>query len=249
MFCKKCGKQLPNGSAFCAFCGEKQMDATPPIPKTASKTQPANMSATKKQHTLLLILGAIALSAVVVTVAIILLGKRPMENAALSLTQKEASLNQNAISAGGYGTLTGATVGLKTDGTVVTVGAYEHGYGQLDVSSWRDIVAISAGRSHIVGLKADGTVVAVGEDELGCGQLDVSGWRDIIAISAGEYCTVGIKANGTVVAVGADWGGQTDVSDWENIVAVITKGGTVGLKEDGTVVAVGSNNFDRLMIS
>ena len=31
------------------------------------------------------------------------------------------------------------------------------------VDSWRNIVAIAAGRSHNVGLKEDGTVVAVGE--------------------------------------------------------------------------------------
>ena len=34
--------------------------------------------------------------------------------------------------------------------------------GQCDVSGWRDIVAVAAGKFHTVGLKRDGTVVAVG---------------------------------------------------------------------------------------
>ena len=51
------------------------------------------------------------------------------------------------------------TVGLKADGTVVATG--DNAYGACDVSSWKDIVAISAEGWHTVGLKADGTVVAV----------------------------------------------------------------------------------------
>lgn len=51
-------------------------------------------------------------------------------------------------------------MGLKSDGTVVATGANNEQ--QCDVSGWRDIVAISAGRAHTVGLKSDGTAVAVG---------------------------------------------------------------------------------------
>ena len=64
-------------------------------------------------------------------------------------------------------------MGLKADGTVVAVGKNDHG--QCDVSDWRDIVAISAGRTHTVGLKADGTVVSVGDN--GKGQCNVTGWK------------------------------------------------------------------------
>ena len=75
-----------------------------------------------------------------------------------------------AISAG-----VGHTVGLKSDGTVVAVGAND--YGQCDVSSWRNIVAIGAGDYHTAGLKSDGTVVAVGNDKKG--SCNVSDWSDI----------------------------------------------------------------------
>ncbi len=132
------------------------------------------------------------------------------------------------------------TVGLKTDGTVVAVG--HNDYGQCDVNSWTDIVAISAGDKYMVGLKADGTVVALGcADE---GQCNVSGWTDIVAVSAGGFHTVGLKADGTVVAVGDNQYGRCDVGDWRDIVAISAGGSyTVGLKADGTVVAAGSNSF------
>ena len=125
------------------------------------------------------------------------------------------------------------TVGLKSDGTVVTVGSN-------DVSGWTDIVAVSAGDYYTVGLRSDGTVVAVGYNKFG--QCDVSGWRDIVAVSAGYYHTVGLRSDGTVVAVGENEYGKCDVSGWADIVAVSAGGDhTVGLRSDGTVVAVGWN--------
>ena len=160
-----------------------------------------------------------------------------------------------AISAGNI-----HTVGLKADGTLVAVGSND--YGQCDVSDWRDIVAISAGEKHTVGLKADGTVIAVGENDFA--QCDVSDWTDIVAISAGRYHTVGLKTDGTVVAneftdtavylTGIGYFsrqcGQSDVSDWTDIVA-ISAGAyhTVGLKANGTVVAVGRNDYGQCDVS
>ena len=147
----------------------------------------------------------------------------------------------STISAGGR-----HTVGLKADGTVAAVG--NNGYGQCQVSDWRDIVAISAGDNHTVGLKADGTVVAVGHNKYG--QCDVSDWRDIVAISAGSDHTVGLKADGTVVAVGDNEDGQCEVSDWRDIVAISADyWHTVGLKADGTVVAVGWNKYGQCNVS
>lgn len=52
-------------------------------------------------------------------------------------------------------------LGLKRDGTVL-LAAFENGV-DLDVSHWRDIVAIGAGRDWCVGLKADGTLVFSGD--------------------------------------------------------------------------------------
>lgn len=71
------------------------------------------------------------------------------------------------------------TVSLKSDGTVMAEG--DNKYGQCDVGSWCDIVAVAAGNvhratntgnAHTIGLKADGTVVAVGWNRHG--QCDVN---------------------------------------------------------------------------
>ena len=102
-------------------------------------------------------------------------------------------INGKTIAAGNY-----HTVGLKSDGTVLTVG--DNSDGQCNVSNWKDIVSISVGSVNTAGLKSDGTIVAVGDNKYG--QCDVSGWRDIDAISSGIYYTVGLKSDGTVVAVG-----------------------------------------------
>lgn len=145
---------------------------------------------------------------------------------------------RETISAGGF-----HTVGLKSDGTVVAVG-----YGQHDVSSWIDIIAVAAGEYHIVGLKSDGTVVAVGSNT--ADQCDISGWSDIVAISAGDHHTVGLKSDGTVVAVGKNDDGQCDVSDWTDIIAISAgQEHTVGLKANGTVVAVGETFHGQCDVS
>lgn len=105
-----------------------------------------------------------------------------------------------------------------------------------DLSSWHDIVSVTAGDSHVVGLKADGTVVAVGSNNFG--ECDVSDWENIVATDASLFHTVGLKADGTVVAAGLNNRGQCDTGGWKDIVAIASGFFyTIGLKADGTVVA------------
>ena len=152
----------------------------------------------------------------------------------LKIIRIRNSKYQRCISSNNY-----LTVGIRTDGTVVTV--RENG---IDTSDWCNIVAISTGSHHIVGLKADGTVVAVGRVDYG--QCNIGKWRDIVAISADCMHTVGLKADGTVVAVGKNDDGECNTGDWRNIVAVSTGSShTVGIKADGTVVAVGNNKWGQ----
>ena len=137
-------------------------------------------------------------------------------------------------------------VGLRSDGTVVAAGY--NGYGQCDVSSWRNIVAVTARVRHTVGLRSDGTVVAVGSNSYG--QCSVDSWKNIVAVAAGSGHTVGLQSNGTVVATGSNFSGQCNVSGWSNIVAVAAGvQHTVGLRSDGTVVAVGANTFGQCDVS
>lgn len=140
-----------------------------------------------------------------------------------------------AVSAGN-----GHVVGLKSDGTVVAIGANDEG--QCDIENWTDIVSISAGGRHTVGLKSDGTVVAVGTNDNRC---DVSEWTNIVAISAGRWHTLGLKSDGTVVEKG-DSDYLRDLSSWSDIVDVsVGANHTVGLKSDGTVLSVSTSyNLD-----
>ena len=132
----------------------------------------------------------------------------------------------------------GYTLGLKTDGTVISTGLSLSGADQ--VSDWSNITMIACGNNHSVGLKSDGTVVAVGSS--GSGECDVEEWKDIKMIVTGQDFTIGLKKNGTVVATGSNEHGVAEVEDWKNIVSVSAGSHvTVGLKSDGTVLAIGKD--------
>ena len=63
-------------------------------------------------------------------------------------------------------------------------------------------------------------------------------------ISAGIRYIVAVKTDGTVVSTGYNSEGQSNISDWTNIVSVAGKGTiTIGLKSDGTIVTT-SRNID-----
>lgn len=158
-----------------------------------------------------------------------------------AVANEKPVLSAGVITAGNY-----HSVYLYPDGTVYAAGSknlskYDNKGTRLDVSSWTDIVAISAS-SHTVGLKADGTVVACGVNRYG--QCDLSSWTDIIAICAGDEHTVGLRSDGTVVAKGNNKDGQCDVSHWSNIVAIAACNGTTfGLRSDGTIITAGQKNY------
>jgi len=68
------------------------------------------------------------------------------------------------------------TVGLKSNGTVVSTESWASGE-EINVSGWRNIVAVSASRSYTLGLRSDGTVVIAGD--IWSDYLDFSDWYDI----------------------------------------------------------------------
>ena len=131
---------------------------------------------------------------------------------------------------------------LKADGTLVATGNGR--YGQLDIETWTDIIAVSAGEMYTVGLKADGTLVATGWNETNTrdtGRCNVTEWTNIIAVDTYGH-TVGVKEDGTLIAAGYNAQGQCNILSWTDVVAVATGfSHTVGLQSDGTVLAVGHN--------
>lgn len=134
------------------------------------------------------------------------------------------------------------TVGLRSDGTVVATG--ENDFGQCNVSSWSDIVAVAAGDHHTVGLCSDGTVVATGNNDEG--QCNVRSWTDIVAVAAGSTHTVGLRSDGSLVATGWNKSDQCNVNSWRDITAIaVGSKHTVGLCNDGTVVSIGGNDHSQ----
>lgn len=131
-------------------------------------------------------------------------------------------------------------IGLKYDGTVEAKSLRSKSilgdFGECNVFTWWDIVAVAAGDHHSVGLKNDGTVVATGDNS--SGQCNVETWQNIKYIAAGESYTIGVREDGTVVTTGLH-----NLSEWNNIIEVATDGTDVfGLRSDGTVIATGDKN-------
>lgn len=61
-------------------------------------------------------------------------------------------------------------------------------------------------------------------------------------ISAGIRYIVAVKRDGTVVSTGYNNEGQSNISDWKNIVSISGKGTiTIGLKDNGTIVTTSKN--------
>lgn len=140
------------------------------------------------------------------------------------------------------------TVGVKSDGTVVTTMDDEtlkrHHY--EEVPSWTNIRSVAVGMTTMLGLRQDGTVVAVGDGYAGA--CDVSDWTDIQEIRTNGF-SVGLRKDGTVVTAGhhertrreGDESIREDVrldtSGWRDIKQVgMSTDGVVGLSSDGTVL-------------
>ena len=114
-------------------------------------------------------------------------------------------------------------------------------YGQCDVPSGDDYVAISAQFKHTLALKADGTVVGWGQNNHG--QSDPPPGNDYIAVAAGELHSLALRSDGSIVAWGYNSSGQCDVPNGNDFVAVA--GGhdhSLALRSDGAVVAWGNNS-------
>ena len=183
---------------------------------------------------------------------------RKMPNSAPQNSRREAPASRQTIISGSAPqepeTLPAApfaagcayTAGVRSDGTVVAVGDNE--YGQCNVRSWKNIIALASGGCHTVGLRSDGTVTAAGWNEYR--QCEAKYWSDIIAVAAGRYHTVGLRENGFVVAVGSSSSGQCRVQQWFGITAIAAGWQTtMGLKKDGTVVAAGDNTYGQCKVS
>ena len=111
----------------------------------------------------------------------------------------------------------GHVVALRSDGKVVAVGDNE--YGQCDVESWEDVVAISAGDYHTVGLTKDGRILSTQrESDFPDSYQKINNqWisKKFCTLSAGYGFTLGVETDGSVCNAGLDKDGQANVDEWK----------------------------------
>ncbi len=137
------------------------------------------------------------------------------------------------------------SIGLRSDGTVISAGSNENG--QRNVSDWENIAHVDASDTMTVGASWDGKAYTTSSDE--ALQNAVSAWSGIVMVSAGDAHVVGLKNDGTVVAAGDNSMGQCDVSAWTDITMIAADANhTIGLKKDGTVVAAGDNSSRQCVV-
>ena len=107
-----------------------------------------------------------------------------------------------------------SVVAVKNDGTVV--GAGRNQFGQLNVESWTDVVAVYCGYYRTVGLRSDGTVLCTGRNLHG--EAELSHWENIVEVSIHSATTYGLCADGTIVAAGLGDILGHNYTNWADIV-------------------------------
>jgi hypothetical protein len=142
------------------------------------------------------------------------------------------------------------TVGLKSNGTVVAVGANFNGECDTTIeNSFSDIIEILVSGSLTFGLKRNGTVVAIGANYYNESDTTlVNGFCDIKKIYAYNAMILGIKENGTIAMHGTLTGSgyfrMLSNPDFIDIVDIsVTLDGILGLKSDGKVVSTDSKLY------
>lgn len=109
------------------------------------------------------------------------------------------------------------TAALKQNGKVITTLPDDI---QEEISTWNDIVAISAGDFYLVGLTSNGNVLIQQVDysvDLDDSMKEISKWNDIVTISAGHGFTLAVNSKGKLFASGFYKDHQIDIDDWGDI--------------------------------
>lgn len=99
---------------------------------------------------------------------------------------------------------TGYAVGVMPDGSVVS--------SVFDLSSWQDVIAVSASGTAILGLDLNGKVLAHFFRESDA--LDLSSFTDVKAIAAGGTHFALVLSDGSVKVLGQDKHGEAETAGW-----------------------------------
>ena len=129
-------------------------------------------------------------------------------------------------------------VARHIDGTVSAFGSNSDG--ECEVSSWNDVVWVSAGDGFTVALTGSGTALFTGDN--GYCQQQCTKWTDLSRLEAGRTYVVGVRSDGTMLAIGRNGMGQCELDGWSGVVSVAAGyDHTVAMRSDGTMLAAGYN--------
>lgn len=129
-------------------------------------------------------------------------------------------------------------VGLKSDGTLVSSGAFKHGEG--DVYDWRNVTQVDCGFYHTVAVTDDGRVYYTGLDKHN--RSGSQNWTHVKRVLAGSDHLAAVLDDGTVVATGYSGGGRLETGSFTSIVSGdVGAGSTYGIRSDGSVMVTGEN--------
>lgn len=188
---------------------EETKQTRKPVKEPSSKKK-----ALLKNKTNLIIIASCIVAAIILVVVLLLThGSSKSKSLSKSDTNRVALANQYSLYIGDSS--------IQARGTTPS-----------NLSTFSNVVQVSAFADSAAGLKSDGTVVSTDSS------LDLSDFTKITYIAAGTSHVAGVKKDGTVVCVGSSNGCK--VSEWQNIKAVYAGDDvTVGLKEDGSFVSSG----------
>jgi len=173
-----------------------------------------------------------------------------------------------------------STFAIKSDGTVWSWGNNENGVlgdgtttirtTPQQISGLTDVIAVSAGYSHVLALKNDGTVWSWGNNYYGqlgdytktdkTAPVEVYGLNNVVSISTGSNHSIALKSDGTVWAWGYNGNGELGdgtttnryvavmVGDLSADVIAVSAGcyNSSCIKSDGTVWTWGENRCGQL---
>lgn len=135
-------------------------------------------------------------------------------------------------------------LGLKTDGTVETVGMIDDV--NCDLSEWRNIEKLVGNDDFIFGIKMDGKIVSYGDlhqsnvsSDSEYNHYSVDSWEQVVdmKVSSAGFHVAALLMDGTVNDSYMHSSMSLDVSEWKNIIQIeIDEDVIVGLTADGKVL-------------
>ncbi len=123
---------------------------------------------------------------------------------------------------------------IAADGHVLITGGLEA------PGTWRDIVALSCGASHVLALRRDGRVLADGNNTDGC--CDTGAWENVAGVQAFRAHSLGLRTDGRVLYAGAPGSEVGRAAGWEHIR--LLRGSdtlTLGVAQDGSIRFCGTH--------